>query len=216
MKKKKILVFNLILVLIVTTGCSANYTLKYEDDTFTEYVNITGDSEDEAHPTYSDILENDLYADIDGIEKFELEPESTRYDVTLTHELESVKLERLQAVSECFNLNTYKETESSYYLALYGGFTCTFLTDSTFTLETDAKVLTNNAHEIDGNKYTWYLNEDKLGDEGITFQVMKSTVEKSSLKTDTVLPIWLKILIVLILIGSGFGLVFIIENYKKR
>lgn len=214
--KKILLVFSLVLVSILSTGCSVNYTLKYEDDTFTEHVQITGESEDDAHPTYADILEDGLYADIDGVEKFELDASSTRYDVSLTHELSDVKLDRLQAVFECFTLNTYKELEGSYYLALYGDFTCPYLTNSTFTLETDARVITNNAHEVDGNKYIWYLDEDKLGEDGIIFQVMNTEVASTSIKSDSFLPIWVKLLLGLMIIGVGVGLVFFLKKLEHK
>ena len=55
---------------------------------------------------------------------------------------------------------------------MYGNFTCDNLTNSTFTLETDAKVATENSHKKEGNKYIWNLEEEKLKD-GIKFQIIK-------------------------------------------
>lgn len=216
MKKKLLLTLSLVFVLLCTSGCTVEYTLKYENDTFTEYVDIRGESEDDAHPTYDDIVENGLYADIGGQEYFDLEPKSTRYDVSLTHELKDVTLEDLKAVSECFTLNTYKEASGSYYMALYGDFTCSYLTNSTFTLQTDAKVLINNAHEIDGNRYIWKLDKDSLGEDGIKFQIMQSTIKQSSVSTDTMLPLWAKILLVAIIIGVGVGLIILLKKALER
>jgi len=216
MKKKMLLVLSFIFIILFTSGCTVNYTLEYDNDTFTENLEVYGNTEDDAHPTYNDILENGLYADIKGIEKFTLEPESSRYDVTLTHTLEEVSLEELKAVSECFKLSTYKETDSSYYLALYGGFTCDFLNDSTFTLKTTAEVLTENSHEKKGNKYIWHLEEEKIGEEGIIFQVMKTTVSSSSIKTDTMLPLWFKILFVVIVAGIAISLIYLLKKASER
>ena len=204
MNKKILLIIILAFIVIITTGCTANYTLKYEDGTFTEYLNVVGETEDDAHPTYSEIKENGLYADINKTELFTLEPESSRYDVVLTHTLETTKLDKLKAVSECFNLTTYEESENYYYLSLYGGFTCSYLTNSTFTLETNANVTINNAHKIEGNKYIWYLEEDKL-EEGITFQVMTPAIDEVKIESDTMISTWGKVIIVIIiLIISGF------------
>ena len=223
MKKKGILLLSLLMLVFFTTGCTATYTLKYENDTFTEHVNIVGAEEspdnplfDEAHPTYDDIVENGLYADIHGKEYFELESNSSSYDVTLTHELKDVKLENLKAVSECFALSTYREGDDIYSMALYGKFSCTYLEDSTFILETDARVLKQNAHEVDGNKYIWHLDEEQLGEEGISFQLMKTKVVENSTANDTMLPTSIKILIMVLIIGVGCALIFLLKKALER
>lgn len=217
MKKKILIILCLTFVLIFTSGCTANYTLKYEDDIFTEYLQVTGEAEDEAHPTYNAIKESGLYADRDGTEQFVLDPSSSRYDVKLEHELEQTKLEDLKAVSECFNLSTYKETETSYYLSLYGGFICPYLSeDSTFVLETSAEVITHNAHEQEEEKYIWNLNEDDLSEEGITFQIIKTTVEEPSVVGDSMFPLWLRILLIVIIAGVGIGLIYLLKKSTER
>lgn len=216
MKKKILLTLSLVLVLVCTSGCTANYTLKYENDTFTENLHVKGTSEDDAHPTYVDILENGLYADIGGKEYFESTPTSSKYDVTLNHELKDVTLKQLKAVSECFTLSTYKEVEGSYYMYLHGDFTCNYLEDSTFTLETAAKVLINNAHEVKDNQYIWHLDSDSLGDEGIKFQIMKTTVKQANVINDSILPIWAKILLALLIIGSGVAIIVLLKKVQER
>lgn len=215
MKKKILLITILILISLTTSGCTANYTLKYEKGIFTEYIEITGDKEDDAHPTYNEIKDNGLYADIDGKELFKLDEKSTRYDVKLSHRLKDVSLDKLKAVSECFNLSIYKETENSYYLSLYGGFTCENLTNSTFTLETDATVTINNAHRIEGNKYIWDLDKEKLED-GIKFQVLTPEVNEIIPENDTMLPTWAKILLAFVIIGVGVGLIFLLKRINER
>ena len=139
MKKKSLLTLILTFTLIILSGCNANQTLKYENDTFTEIVNIRGEKEDQANTIYESIKTDGYKPDIDGKEYFFLSNDSSKSDVTLTHKLKEVKLNKLKAVSECFTLNTYKESENSYYLSLYGDFTCDNLTNSTFILETMLK-----------------------------------------------------------------------------
>ena len=72
MKKKNLLTLILTFTLITLSGCTANYTLKYENDTFTEIVNIRGEKEDQAHPTYESIKTDGYKADVDGKEYFVL------------------------------------------------------------------------------------------------------------------------------------------------
>ena len=216
MKKKILLTIILTFVLIFTSGCNVNYTLKYEDDTFYETLNVQGKNEDDAHPTYTDILENGLFADIKGKEYFEPTASSSKYDVTLNHTLQDVTLKELKTVSECFTLSTYKEAEGSYYMYLHGDFTCTYLEDSTFTLETDADVIIENAHRKSENKYIWDLDEDALGDKGIKFQILKSTVEEEAKKTSTMLPIGVTIVFGIIIAGAGVGLVLLLKKQKER
>ena len=214
MMKKNVLL--ILIVILLTTGCTANYTLKYEDGTFTETVEVTGDKEDDAHPTYQTIKDSGLYADIEGDEKFELDPSSTRYDVKISHVLQNDTLEDLKATTECFRLANYYETDETYYLSLYGGFTCPHLENSTFTLETDNTVVSHNATRVDGNIYIWDLTEDAVGDDGITFQIIKNDVKKASIKSDTVTPTWLKVLLVILLVGSGFAMVIMLKRINER
>lgn len=213
--KKKILLI-LTITLISLSGCTANYTLKYENDTFTEIVNITGTEESTSHPTYEKIKENGLHADLDLKEKFTLSEDSNKNDVTLTHELKDIKLNRLYAVQECFSLNTYKETDNSYFLYLYGDFYCDYLENSTFTFETDDLVTVHNAHKVEGNKYIWNLDEEELDGKGIKFQVMQSEVDEVKINGDTMLPLWAKILITLIIIGVTIGLFFLAKRTNER
>ncbi|MBE6151169.1 MAG: hypothetical protein E7162_05100 [Firmicutes bacterium] len=214
MKKKILLALILSFTLITLSGCTAEYTLKYENDTFTEIVNIRGEKEDQAHPTYESIKTNGYKADVDGKEDFVLSEDSSRFDVTLTHELKDVKLNKLKAVSECFTLNTYKESENSYYISLYGNFTCDNLTNSTFTLETDAKVATENSHKKEGNKYIWNLEEEKLKD-GIKFQIIKPELENIKIGSDTMFSTTAKIIIALIIIGIVVGLFLILKKTNE-
>ncbi|MBQ7104651.1 MAG: hypothetical protein IJN90_02215 [Bacilli bacterium] len=223
MKKKGLLILSLLTMILFTTGCTASYTLKYENDTFTEYVNISGQEEnedspqfDDAHPTYDDIIENGLLADIHGEEYFDISPDSSSFDVNLTHKLKNVKLDELKAVSECFALSSYREGEGIYSMALYGKFTCSFLEDSTFTLETDAEVLKENAHERDGNKYIWHLDQNELGEDGITFQIMKTSVEDANIKNDTMLPMGFKIFVAILIIVVGCALIFLLKKALER
>lgn len=214
--KKKLCLLVLLFIILFSTGCSANYTLKYENDSFTEIIEVTGEEEDEAHPTYSSIKEKGLYADIEGTEMFELDPESSRYDVKLTHELNQVKLEDLRAVTECFTLSKYLESDTSIYFSLHGDFTCTYLEDSTFTLETDSEVFSHNAHKVKDNKYIWNLDEDELNDEGIKFQVLRTNKETSLLNSDSMFPIWLKVLFLVIILGVGIGLIYLAKKSTER
>lgn len=77
-KKKILLALILSLTLITLSGCTAEYTLKYENDTFTEIVNIRGENADKAHPTYESIKTNGYKADVDGKEDFVLSEDSSR------------------------------------------------------------------------------------------------------------------------------------------
>jgi len=209
--RKILLVLSLV---FITTGCSANYTLEYKDGVFKENIHLRG--EDDTNPTFDEIKKDGLTADVDDTEKFTLDNDSTKYDVKLSHILKNTNLNRLRVVSQCFTLNTYKETEKSYYMSLYGDFTCTNLTNSTFTLETDAIVILNNAHKVKDNKYIWYLEEEKINDEGIKFQILTSDVKKINKKNNTMIPTWVKFLIAIIMISVGYGLIFLLKKANER
>ncbi len=207
---KKVVLF--ILLVFMLTGCTANYTLKYDNDQFTEYVEITGDQEDDGHPTYADLQNGGYSADIKNKELFQLDSSSSRYDVKLSHVVKAVPLEDLRTVSECFNLDTIKETENVVSVSLYGGFTCDYLENSTFTLETDNAVINHNADEVDGNKYIWKLTSD-LNDEGISFQILKSDSEKRS---TSIVPTWLRVVAIVLILGVAIGSILLLKKNETK
>lgn len=212
--KKILLVF---ILLFLVTGCTVNYRLTYEDGVFTEYLNIVDKEEDDAHPSYETVKNSGAYADITGKEKFKLDSNSTPDDIHLSHVLKDTKLKDLVVVSECFGLSTIEELDSSYYVYLYGDFTCQNLKNSKFILETDSEVLNHNATSTEDNKYIWNLTEEEAGKNGIKFQIVKSDAKKESLAIISIFPSWAKIVIfIIIVLVGGISILFLKRTFENK
>ena len=225
---RRVKIFLLLVFVFILTGCKANYTIIYEDDKFTEKLSIIPEEflEDEAHPSYEDAKNKGVYADLEGKEKFQMDSDSTKTNIKLTHELKDDNLGDLSGFSECFSLHTYKETDNSIYYAAHGDFYCDNLNNkntegeklsalSTFTLQTSAEVLNHNANEVKDNKYIWYLDSDHLSSDGIIFQIMKTKDGKSATENSgksSMIPWYVKVIVTIIVVGVLFGTIFVLSK----
>ncbi|MBR4262484.1 MAG: hypothetical protein IKQ35_03890 [Bacilli bacterium] len=215
-------VFILIILVLLLTGCKANYVLKYENGKFSEHLEFISEKtkyvEDEAHPTYEALKENNVPAVVDGSEKWIVDQDSDQYDIKISHDLNNSTLDDLTIVDECFSLHTYKEGDKTIYYAAHGDYNCDFLDNgSTFTLETSSEVIDSNATEVDGNKYIWDLNSQKVKENGIVFQLVKESFEKDSKKKKTdssLIPWYVKLIISVIVIVAVIGGVTYIKNHS--
>ena len=214
MNKKEL--FLIVLVLLLT-GCKANYILKYENGEFSEHLEIVSDEdnyqEDEAHPTYDNLKKNDTSAVKDGSEKWIVDKDSTMYDIKISHNLNKTTLDDLSIVYECFSKHTYKEDDNSIYYYAFGDYTCDYLDeDSSFILETKTKVVESNANDKSVDKYIWNLNSKEVKENGIYFQIMKEN--KTKKKDSSLIPWYIKLVLSIIVVVSVIGSITYIKNHS--
>ena len=70
---------------------------------------------------------------------------------------------------------------------------------------------------MDGNKYIWDLNSQKVKENGIVFQLVKESFEKDSKKKKTdssLIPWYVKLIISVIVIVAVIGGVTYIKNHS--
>lgn len=156
--KKKIL---LLVVLLLMTGCTAEYELTYVNDVFKEHVVVTEPIVDE-NPmglSISDINSNSHYIKIGDNNKYNynLESRNGNHILTLDFEYKDVKLTSSRFYNDCFKNRTFIERDNYYYIELEGDSVCEYLKDVDITFKTDKYVYDINATEKDYEKgiYKW-------------------------------------------------------------
>ncbi len=209
----------LIFLVLILTGCKANYVLEYENGTFTEHLEFISSAdtyiEDEGHPSYEALKENNVSAVNDGSEKWSVDHGSSKYDIKISHTLENTTLNDITLPGECFAHHTYKENNNTIYYSAFGDFSCDYLDEgSTFTLVTSAKVLDSNATSKENNKYIWDLSDEKVRKDGISFQILKESKEKDMNKNRSadLIPWYVKFIISIIFIAVIMGTVIYMRN----
>lgn len=164
---KKILLF--ILPCLFLTGCSVNYNLKIENNSFRE--TITGNvlnNEIEITDNQTDIslayqlIKFDQASTIDNdnllYDKTLNENEnSIDYNYTFTYNEQTINNSRI--LSECFQDFKFEINDDYYYLMTIGDFYCNYTDEIFVNITTDNKVTLNNADKVNGNIYTWVMKE---------------------------------------------------------
>ena len=226
MKKRMVI---LLLMLMITTGCTCEYNLKIENGTYKENIILEStDTEEIASfnkqwniSTNKTI--NNLGLDpsseeipIDNVYNYNL----TGNKLTFNYDFNQNEYKYSTAISKCYNNFSISNYNNRTIISTSSNPTCFVdypnLTKVTIKITVDEKVISNNADTINNNTYIWILTKDSkkainlvIG-EGIesaspTNSVTTTTKNNNSFltnnKKDYTLIIFCGILLVLTLIG---------------
>ena len=192
MKKK----YLLLIVPILLTGCTAKYTLTYEDNNFSEEVIISGVTEDE-DPYFdrfkSDDAENNLKISESSDKSYKFSDEGTTKKLAYNY---GNTLEVTKLLKYCYEDIIILNSDDYVTINTYGENYCKNY-DVEIIFKTDKLVLDNNADKIDGNTYKWTdLSKDLI------LQVSKkeSPSNSKSKKDNTVLRLIITLVVILVMI----------------
>lgn len=180
----------LILSIFLITGCTANYQLNITEDKIEEKLSIT---------TPKDILEPEIlkeqvlnsktiYPDQNKIYYTDIKADDTNYYVTFKHDHDINDFTNSKFISYCYNNNELIQDETAITLSTSGHFNCINMEDEMYmdnvkiNITTDLKVLENNADEVNGNTYTWNINEENYTNKPINITMQKKQSIKNVVK----------------------------------
>jgi len=167
---KKILV---IIMLLLFTGCKAEYCIEFIDDTITEKVVITapGTLEYEA-------IKNNKFAPVpafknsaynleepvknEGVEYYGLTASDNK--INLEYKFKIEEYEESYIANSCYNYFKIFREEDNIVLSTGKEFNCFYpgrdIDEIDVIITTNHKVLYNNADKVINNKYIWNLKND--------------------------------------------------------
>lgn len=197
-----------VFLFVIVSGCTSSYNLIIDDNKFTESISFSLDnntyklfpfdnnnSEFKSYPFYNnnDILYDTVVTDIDNGK-----------DITLSHEYTSEEFKTSNALNLCFDNYSYKFDNDYYYFNVDGEFKCLYQNESVdINIITKYKVIENNADSVNGDVYTWHIDNSNKDYVSIKFKIDKNY----SFNYIVI------ILFVFILISSSF---IVYTTYKKR
>ena len=208
MKKR---LFILISLLLLLTGCSVKYNIIIGDTyikdeiKLTEKTSIVNKADEERQEEFEDELQY-WELDYNYYEKTKFtEKDETgyRYDGYFTYKEYALLAEITRCYSD-FKLedgDTLKLTTSDVFLCANG---YEHLNGIDITIETDYKVIDNNADKVDGNKYTWYITGKNYNNKPIMIEIdryNKADKGKGKLTAGKVVVILIFILLIVIKIS---------------
>ena len=218
MKNKKILI---LVLLILLTGCSNEYTLKISNNKFKEDIKVIIPKSEIPEPT-PEILDGQVELD-DQITPF-LEGKTNSlisneefykkkviknddfYQVEMSYTYDEKAFNDANSINMCFEY-PYLDFSENYYINLQGAFYCLYGDSVDIKIQTNNKVYSNNADEVSGNTYIWHINDNNSDYVDIRIEVDKG------ISLNVLVGI---LLIILFFIIIGFILFQFLKRNKKR
>ena len=216
----------LLFIFLLTCGCTSKYTITFNDDSIDEeFISTIPDSD---IPTLSDDdikLGIDLDDDITPFIKGDQYPffgnEDIKYNktvekvgnnniVTLKYSYKYDEFNNSQAINKCFGKAAFNEEENQYSFTASGKFYCLYSDEVEINFVTDKKVLKHNATKVEGNKYTWILNEDNYKNVDISIQISNGVEEAKKKRANVIL-----LVIGLIILSATFFFYLKFKNGQK-
>lgn len=197
----------LLIVPIILTGCTANYTLTYENNNFNEEV-IIENINDEELSKFDKLKASDNFKD----EKNNLEYKYIDNGKTKTIKLDiGEDLVVTKLLNYCYE-DIYLINESNYFTIQTGGEKYCKNYDIKVNFKTDKNIINSNADSIKDNVLTW----NKL-DKDINIQVSKTDSIKKNKNEKNISESLRYIIVFVLLIVVGIATFFIykLKNNKE-
>ena len=228
MKKRFLFI---ICFLLLLTGCDVNYSVTInEDETFDEEVTMSflktasdGNNmtiaEDDKTPISINSNEDKFY-------NSKIIDKGNTYDMVYTYKHDMNSIKRGYFIANCFPEMSITDNENEIIINSGDGFAC-FIGDDglradsmKININTKLKVIENNADSVNGDTYTWIINENNYLGKEIYFKVERNnksggltTLKENIIKEDGASSLTIVIVLSIMIIG---GLIYLFVRYKKN
>lgn len=162
---KKIIV--VLISLLLLTGCTIDYNLVIDKDSIKETITGTAykeeyevREEDSGLNLFYTYINDDINPLIsgDGLYTKDINEIDNginyKYDFIYKNNYDKSKI-----INSCFENSNVKETDTYYSIELRGEFYCLYSDKININVISNYVVLENNAKEVNGNKYSWVIDD---------------------------------------------------------
>lgn len=162
---KKIIV--VLISLLLLTGCTIDYNLVIDKDSIKETITGTAykeeyevREEDSGLNLFYTYINDDINPLIsgDGLYNKDINEIDNginyKYDFIYKNNYDKSKI-----INSCFENSNVKETDTYYSIELSGEFYCLYSDKININVISNYVVLENNAKEVNGNKYSWVIDD---------------------------------------------------------
>ena len=162
---KKIIV--VLISLLLLTGCTIDYNLVIDKDSIKETITGTASKEeyevreeDSGLNLFYTYINDDINPLIsgDGLYTKDINEIDNginyKYDFIYKNNYDKSKI-----INSCFENSNVKETDTYYSIELSGEFYCLYSDKININVISNYVVLENNAKEVNGNKYSWVIDD---------------------------------------------------------
>lgn len=185
--KKRILI--LIIILLLTTGCTCEYNLTIDGSTYKEQVTLLGETNEEISNFKNEWqipIDKEDYNEAAGFDT-ETNANSNIYKYNITnsklvfnYDFTSSNYEDSTAVSNCYNKLTVSHYNSTIIISTSSEANCFTkyppLKNVKVNIKVDRPVISNNADSVNGNTYTWNINKSNAKNKSINIILDNSII----------------------------------------
>lgn len=176
--KKRILM--IIMTLLLTTGCTCEYNLTIDGNSYKEEVILIGENTEEISNLDNEWeipIDKKEYQNIQGFDK-ETDINTNMYSykksndkLTFNYDFSGSKISNSTAVSNCYNQLTVKKYNNTTIISTSSKASCFEnhppLTSVKVAINVDRDVISNNADNVSGNTYIWNINRSNANNKSI-------------------------------------------------
>lgn len=217
--KKKLLI--LIAIIFLVTGCTTEYNFVIDDTSIKEEIVSSIPNEDIPSETEKEIELDDEITPFIKKDQFPFEDEHSKYNkkvykkedktlVKLTYDYTYDEFTRSKTYS-CFKKHKISNNNGALDIEFSGKFSCLKGDNVTINIFTDKIVNETNADKVDGNKYTWIINEDNVDNTSIILKTNEN-IEVNSLLIFIIIFIFASLILTLIMYFNSNKKTIIIKN----
>ncbi len=202
----------LFIVSMLLTGCTVEYNLNIDSNSIQENINIGIDSiENLPEDSYSQLTSstNKVYFDEEEYYTVNYKNNDNRLFSEFNYKHNLDKYNNATVLDLCYPNRTVKKDQNQFEISTTGSFACAFtefgddIRNANINITTKLKVIENNADKINGNTYTWIINQENYTDKPIKIimelpkdntALIKSTKESILIYAVFIVPITIVLL----------------------
>ena len=233
--KKRILL--IIMILLLTTGCTFEYNLIIDGSNYKEEIVITAESSDEIssfNQKWEIPIDKDEYEKISGFDnETDINTKIYKYSIssnklTFNNNFNISNISKSTAAYNCYNKLTVSNYNNTTIISTSPKADCFDkhppLTSVKVNIKVDREVISNNADNISGNTYTWNITKETASSKSINLVLSNGNKEEDKTdpssdntnnktkKNDYTLYIFLIILVLIIFLGYKWFMKFKDKN----
>lgn len=233
MKKR---IIPLIIILLLTTGCTCEYNLTIDGNTYKEKITIIGENSEEITSFNNNwqisINKEDNNTPGDPESNPENDGNIYKYNLsgdklTFNYDFIGNEFANSMAVSNCYDKLTITNYNQTTIISTSPKAKCYEenppLTNVKVTIKVDRKVISNNADSISGNTYIWNITKENASSKSINLVLdnnKENTLSSSQMenneitskKNDYTICIFLIIIVLIIFLGYKWFMKFKDKN----
>lgn len=217
---RKFKIFCLIYCMFLLSGCSAEYNLTIKNSTMEEDINAIFDkaTESELANRMEGIRRTAFYNyDTRENEYYDFTKRETDDNIILNYSYQYTgnDLYKSEAASRCYYKRIVNVTDDAITINTDNQVACLYkdgdreIDSITVNIRTALTVLENNADKVNGNTYTWYINDKNYTNKPIYIKIEKERYQESF--TSQVISI-----IVILIIVVVIGILIYFKALRKR